>query len=196
MIIHFNHKHAIAGALRGVAALLLLLLGLGCAREAPTASREAARAPAVAEPMLHGARWIGPAAGDGGAPDPAADAGLVHEFESPPGWGIESARLAIAARGAYVVYVNGVRAGEGSGEDVRLFNVRRELHWGRNVIAVAVAPAARENRPLAIIARLNIEYDEGIPATIVTGEEWRAMESPADGWTEPAFRFDAWPAAR
>jgi alpha-L-rhamnosidase len=148
---------------------------------------------------------------------------LRREFELRGG--IQSARLYITALGVYEAELNGRIVGDHvlapgwTVYDERLryqtFDVTEMLHEGQNAIGAILGDGwfrgrlgfggGRSNiygEQLALLAQLEVQYDDGSSELIVTDENWRAaigpilMNSIYDGETYDArLKHDGWTAA-
>lgn len=145
---------------------------------------------------------------------------------------IARARLYVTALGVYEVYLNGKIAGEHvlppgwTSYHHRLcyqtFNVTEMLHTERNTIGVILGDGWYRGRlgfgggrrniygdRLALLAQLEITYDDGTMEVVVTDENWHATTGPIlssdlydgetydarlelEGWSEPGYDDRGW----
>ena len=185
------------------------------------------------QPADWSAHFISPAwKEDVSHPNPAPY--LRREFELPPG--VKSARLYITCLGLYEAQINGSIVGDQvlapgwTVYDRRLryqtFDVTGMLHKGRNAIGAVLSDGwyrgligfggGRRNiwgEHLALLAQLEIWYEDGSSERIVTDETWRAATGPIllsgiyegetydarleqSGWSSPGFDDAQWKTAR
>lgn len=155
---------------------------------------------------------------------------LRHSFDL--GSGIRSARLYISALGVYEAYLNGQRVGDhvlAPGWTVynarlryQTFDVTDLVEEGPNALGAILGEGWYRGRlgfgggrrniygeQAALIAQLEVEYEDGLTERIITDESWRATTGPIvassiyDGesydarlelgdWSEADFDDDAW----
>jgi len=124
---------------------------------------------------------------------------LRREFDVRPG--IRQARLYITALGVYEAQLNGATVGDHvlapgwTSYNHRLryqtFDVTESLHTGRNAIGVTLGDGWYRGRlgygggqrniygnRLALLAQLEIDYEDGATERVVTDETWRAATGP------------------
>ncbi len=102
-----------------------------------------------------------------------------------------TAELLITGDDGYRAYMNGRELGEGGWEWPKRFDVAKDVHPGRNVLAARVGNAVA---PAGLIVRLEITLADGRKLRLVsnTSEAWRSSDTEAAGWQEPGFGDAAW----
>lgn len=132
--------------------------------------------------------------------EPARDAPVATRFfrrrvTLPAAREIKSARLRIAADNKAAIFINGEEVGrsEDSWTKFDVFDVRRILHPGENVLAVSVANTFSA---AGLAARLEIEFDSGPPLTIVTDKSWTTTDKEVPGWQAAQFEEAGWLPAK
>jgi alpha-L-rhamnosidase len=173
------------------------------------------------------ARWIGRLAPET-SPDSPPATYLHREF--PATRPVRRARVYASAKGLYELFLNGVRVGEDYFRpgwtdyrdrfQVQTYDVGPLLREGRNAIGVVlgdgwyaghVADRGRENwgRSTRALVQLELEYDDGTQARVVSDASWKAGEGPIRssdllmgeiydarreiaGWAEPGFDATGW----
>lgn len=147
---------------------------------------------------LAGAGWIWGDGGGAGGNAPAGDRFFRTDFELPAGVDIISAQIQMSADDYFVLSVNGSQAlsSPTTGEawrTLRIADVSRELHSGRNVLAARVTNAGQGFAGL--LGKLRIELSDGEIVEINTDDSWRSTATPDAGWEQPEFDDSAWPVA-
>ena len=162
------------------------------------------------------------------APGPSPHLRRDFEITKP----IATARLYVTALGLYEVELNGARVGDHvlapgwSTYNHRLryetFDVAAQLHTGRNAIGAVLADGWYRGRigfaggrrsiygdTLALLAQLEVTFDDGSTMTVATDDSWRAAHGPTlmsgiyegesydarrelDGWSTGGYDDTAW----
>jgi alpha-L-rhamnosidase len=194
-------------------------------------------APVTAGDSLEQAPWSAAAATDGlGVPgaNPRANDTLLLRREFPVRAGLRRAIVNVSGLGHYEMTVNGRRVGESlltpgwtDYDRVALYDTHdltSRLRPGRNAIGLLLGGGlynvqggryhkfVSAFRPLAAIAQVRLEYEDGTVDTVGTDGEWRVAPGPIvfsnvyggededarltpRGWDEPGFDQGAWSAA-
>jgi hypothetical protein len=194
-------------------------------------------APVTASDSLEQASWSRAAATDGlGVPgaNSRANGTLLLRREFLARAGLRRALVNVSGLGHYEMTANGQRVGEGlltpgwtDYERVALYDthdVTSRLRPGRNAIGLLLGGGlynVQEGRyhklvsafrPLAAIAQVRLEYEDGTVDRVGTDGEWRVAPGPIvfsnvyggededarlapRGWDEPGFDQGAWSAA-
>lgn len=104
----------------------------------------------------------------------------------------DSAEVSIACDNSYVLYVNGLRVGEGSDWTfMQTYDLRRLLHKGRNLLAVE---GRNLDGPAGMLAELTLKMP-GSTRTVSTDSEWRVATERTEGWTKPELDEQGWDRA-
>jgi len=144
-----------------------------------------------------GAQWIWFPEGNPAESAPVATRYFRSGFELPANEPLRAAVIEITADDQFDLFVNGQKAGMGSGwgspETIAIGSL---LKPGHNILAVAARNVGSHPNPAGLLAKLKIEFARGSSRVLVTGENWRAATNVPAGWQEPAFDDTAWPAAR
>jgi alpha-L-rhamnosidase len=173
------------------------------------------------------ARWIGRPAPET-SPDSPPATYLRREFDVARA--VRRARVYASARGLYEVFLNGRRVGEDYFRpgwtdyrdrfQVQTYDVGSLLRQGRNAVGVVladgwyaghVAAKGREiwGRATRALVQIELEYDDGTRARVVSDASWRAGEGPirasdllmgetydarreVAGWAEAGFDDAGW----
>ncbi|NLU73643.1 family 78 glycoside hydrolase catalytic domain [Streptomyces sp. HNM0575] len=147
-----------------------------------------------------------------------------------PSRGVAAARLHITALGLYEAHLNGTRVGEdrltpgwtdyGKRVAYRTYDVTGSLRHGANALAVTLAPGwyagnigwfgqHQYGEHPALLAQLEVSYEDGSTARVTTDADWRASAGPlvtADllmgeeydaraetpGWQDPGYDDARW----
>jgi hypothetical protein len=106
---------------------------------------------------------------------------------------LKKAYCAIAADNFCDLSVNGAPIGRASGfHHAELFEVTKHLERGSNTLAIAAHNAGEEANPAGVLGLVHVEFEEGEPLLVVTGENWRVSDEPAPGWEAPGFDDADW----
>jgi putative heme-binding domain-containing protein len=149
----------------------------------------------VAQPSA-GAQWIW---FDEAQPAQDAPAGTryfrrVFKIDRPFQNPVDEGTLDVTAADSFVVWVNGVKAGEGA--DWRRnhrFDVTRLLVHGDNVIAVQ---ASNAKGPAGLIVRLAYVPNGLSRLALVSDGDWKASRTAAPGWEQAKFDDRGWSRVR
>lgn len=113
------------------------------------------------------------------------------EITMPDDRKIRRARIVITADDKYELFVNGESVG--SGDDwskPKMYDLTKLLHPGANCLAVA---AVNVKKPSAgLVAKLEIEFDQGEPFACSTDLTWKASKTSAPSWTKTGFDDSQW----
>ncbi|MGL4552087.1 MAG: hypothetical protein ACRC33_12980, partial [Gemmataceae bacterium] len=150
-----------------------------------------ARAQKPADPQ-----WVWSAEGNPRASAPAEARYFRRAFtiNRPVPNPVDSATLEITADDRFVLWVNGVRVGEGdSWETVQKFDVRKHLVHGKNALAVE---ARNDGAAAGLVVKLVYTPNGGSAEVLVSDAAWKVAKSPADGWQQAGFDDAKWAKAR
>jgi len=144
-----------------------------------------------------GANWIWFPEGNPADRAPVATRYFRHVFELPVNQVISAATIEITADDQFNLFVNGQEAGKGDGwGSPRTIAVGAFLKPGKNVLAAEARNVGNEPNPAGLIARLKVEFAQGTPLTLITGENWKAAMNAEAGWNTLAFDDTAWVDAK
>jgi hypothetical protein len=113
----------------------------------------------------------------------------------PTNTALTCAHLVINADDTCTPIINGKRLGQKDGgwPTFDTFEVTRQLHPGRNVLAVEAYNSASS---AGVIGWVVIRTGKTRQVLTVTDGTWKASNKPAAGWDQPGFNDAAWPAAQ
>jgi len=153
------------------------------------------RDPGSAYQALVGARWIWDT-DNAQTSAPAGERFFRETFNVPGDRKITRAICIIGGDNAADAVLNGEKIVAGSGTTLpAVAGVTSLVHAGDNTIAVRVVHA-RAGRPAGLIGAVRIEFAAGEPLLVQTGNHWRAIVKPEDGWQNPGFLDAAWQPAK
>jgi alpha-L-rhamnosidase len=110
---------------------------------------------------------------------------------------ITKATLRIAADDKCMIYLNGRELGGRNGHtSAKEMDLTHRFTPGENILAVSATNDGEAPNPAALIAWLQVEFDEGEPLVVATDESWRSSNEEAAGWIEAEFDDSAWVAAK
>ncbi len=115
-----------------------------------------------------------------------------------PSKGIRKAELAIIADDRFVVYINGEKVGESEAlvdawKNPQVFQVKRYLKKGKNILAIMVENLSRG--PAGLLCRLRVEMEDGDVIDICSDESWKTSDRENEGWLEIPFDDSEWDKA-
>ena len=160
------------------------------------------------------AKWIGL---DGGAnPDYLTDAQWIWSAEDsssgnqseryfrrkiviPSDREVGSARLIIATRSAFSIYINGEQIRKGAKTiftPASEIDVEKYLHSGTNTIAISAMCAENKDEQSGLICALSADLDSGDPMVVRSNAGWKASAQKSDGWEKPDFDDSGWMDAK
>jgi alpha-L-rhamnosidase len=144
-----------------------------------------------------GAQWVWFPEGNPAQSAPVATRYFRRVFELPANETLQSAIMEVTADDQFDLFVNGQKAGAGSGwGSPQTIAIGSLLKPGSNVLAVEARNVGSNPNPAGLLARLEIEFTSGSSWTLVTGDNWKAATNVPSGWREIAFDDTAWPAAQ
>jgi hypothetical protein len=151
------------------------------------------------ETPLAGCPWVWHA-GDPGAV-PSCKRYFRGAVEIPNDPAINKASIRLTADNDFVLYVNGKKAGGGSGgyEDwrrARTIDLKPHLNSGRNTLAIEATNFGDEPNPAGLIGAYEIILDEGTEITGCIDKSWKSSDSESASWKTPDFDDDAWSPAK
>ncbi|WP_157180826.1 family 78 glycoside hydrolase catalytic domain [Actinopolymorpha alba] len=134
--------------------------------------------------------WLPSVDGDSAAGDGAY---FRVRFSVPDDRRVARARLVADAGTAEVrAYVNGASVTtDGVSESATLL-----VRPGDNILAVAVRATEPGAEAAALVARLDVEFDDGPSVTVVSDGTWRCRDVDEAGWEGPEYADASWPLAR
>jgi len=146
---------------------------------------------------LKDTNWIWFEEGKRGLAVPPGDRYFRRTFVLPEGRSIAKAVLFLTADNSFTLFVNGKRRGRGSGfNQLFRFDLRDQLHAGRNVLALAVTNAGATANPAGLIGILKVTFENGAPLVLVTDGEWKSAKTASGKWTEPDYDDSSWTRVR
>lgn len=148
--------------------------------------------------LLQGARWIWNTA-EPQPPAPGAPPIAAYFRETitvPTGRKIARAICIAGGAGNADLYLNGdpvyTRTAEGMPP---ILDITGRLQGGENLLAIR-GVRARGDRPAGIIAAVMVEFADGEPLIVASGNHWRATAKVEEGWQKPGYLDTTWqPAA-
>jgi hypothetical protein len=109
---------------------------------------------------------------------------------------IESARVLMSADNSFELWINGWRAGRGDNFHLAgVFEVKRMLRPGANVLAVTAENGGEAPNPAGLIGALGIKFRDGHTLTVPTDSTWRSALTNRGTWTTSASPEGDWIAA-
>ncbi|MGO8931240.1 MAG: glycosyl hydrolase [Limisphaerales bacterium] len=148
------------------------------------------------EKPLEQAKWIWCNEGNPAVSAPVGKRYFHRTFRLEGTESIESARVLMSADNSFELWVNGWRAGRG--DDFHLagvFEVKRMLQPGTNVLAVAAENGGDTPNPAGLIGALAIRFRDGHTLTVPTDKSWYSARTTLGEWTTSAFPEGDWSAA-
>ncbi|RCG32873.1 rhamnosidase [Sphaerisporangium album] len=148
-------------------------------------------------PSLSGASWIWYPEGDPASSAPQATRYFRRSF-TPPAGTVTRATLTVTGDDTADVWVNGTQVhssprGVDSWKSAAVVDVTARLRAGSNTVAIAAQNTTVS--PAGVIAALEVDVAGAGRTRIVTDAAWKAAQTVASGWQDPAFNDSAWPAA-
>jgi alpha-L-rhamnosidase len=109
---------------------------------------------------------------------------------------IKSARILLTGDNEAKGFLNGRDiGGRNNPHVVRDQDITYRLQPGTNVIAILGKNKGVEPKPAGVIARLEVEFQNGDTLVIPTDEQWKASDQETNGWNEIGFDDSNWVAA-
>ena len=116
-------------------------------------------------------------------------------FVLPPGE-IKRARILLTGDNEVHGYINGRDiGGRNNPHVVRDQDITYRLEPGTNLIALLGINKGNTPKPAGVIARLEIEFQNGDRLAVPTDEQWKAADTLTNGWNEIDFDDSGWVAA-
>jgi alpha-L-rhamnosidase len=144
-----------------------------------------------------GSQWIWFPEGNPAESAPVCTRYFRRVFELPTNDPVSAAIIEITADDQFDLFVNGQKAGTGSGwGSPKTIAVGSLLKPGKNILAVEARNVGNNPNPAGLLAKLKIEFARGTSWTLGTGEYWKAATNVPSGWRELAFDDTAWSAAK
>ncbi len=144
---------------------------------------------------LTNASWIWFPAGDPAKSAPPGSNYFRRVFVLPDRE-IKRARLELTGDNEAKGYVNGRDiGGRNNPHIVRDQDITDRLEPGTNVIALLGKNKGDQPKPAGVIARLEVEFQNGDTLVIPTDEQWKASDRESNGWNELGFDDSSWVAA-
>ena len=111
---------------------------------------------------------------------------------------VESASCAITADNAFVLFVNGKKAGSGNDwQRMYFFDLKAHLRAGRNVLAVeGINWRAGPANPAALFVGLGVSSSGAKTIRIHSDTQWKSSAVETRGWREAGFDDSRWQDAR
>jgi len=144
-----------------------------------------------------GAQWIWFPEGNPADRAPVCTRYFRRVFELPANEAVSAATIEITADDQFDLFVNGQAAGQGDywGSPKNLA-IGGLLKPGKNVLAVEARNVGNNPNPAGVLAKLKIEFAQGTPLTLTTGEGWKSATKAEANWTALAFDDAGWPNAK
>jgi alpha-L-rhamnosidase len=154
------------------------------------------RDPGGAYQALVGAHWIWDSANAQTAA-PEGERFFRETFSIPGGRKIARAICIVGGDNAADAVFNGEKIAVRSGIALpAVADVTPLVHAGENTIAVRVVVHSGAGRPAGLIGAVRVEFTQGEPLLVQTGNHWRTIVKPEDGWWNPGFPDAAWQPAK
>lgn len=152
---------------------------------------------------FEGCHWIWFPEGNPAQDAPAAKRYFRRDFILPEGKTIRSAQLRISADDRFTAKLNGKSIGSSQNGDESWRNARQFddlaglLKPGKNSLAIEAEnlPAKGAN-PAGLVARLEIQLNNGPAIDLVTDRDWKTARSDAPGWDTDDFDDSGWASAK
>jgi len=118
-------------------------------------------------------------------------------FDIPGKGPVKSARCAITADNAFVLFINGKKVGTGGDwQRIYTFDVKANLRPGKNVLAVeGINWRGGGENPAALFVGLRVSSG-GKAIRIHSDTQWKSSAAEAKGWKEAGFDDSKWASAR
>ena len=144
-----------------------------------------------------GAQWIWFPEGNPAESAPVCTRYFRRVFELPANQEVSAAIIEITADDQFDMYVNGRTAGNGNGwGSPKAIDLAAFLKPGKNIFAVEARNVGNNPNPAGVLGKLKIEFAQGTPMTLTTGEGWKSATNAEAGWTALAFDDSAWTNAK
>ena len=118
-------------------------------------------------------------------------------FELPAGRAIRSARLLVTGDDRFTAWLNDAELGSGHNHKTAFeYNVKAQLHPGKNVLAVLVKNEGEKPTPAGLVGLLRVQFEQGEPFSLVTDETWQSSAEEFPGWNSLNYDDSTWLAAR
>jgi hypothetical protein len=147
---------------------------------------------------LQKAKWIWLREGNPAAAAPVGERYFRRTIDIEPGRTVRSARAVMTADNAFVLGVNGRRAGSGDNfTSAPVIDIARLLRPGKNYLTVVAQNGGEAPNPAGLIGSIHIQFADGRTMEINTDGQWQAAATvaeatwgtdDADGWT-PAMEL-------
>ena len=135
-----------------------------------------------------------------GKPATSAPVGIRYfrrTVDLPTDRAITRALCQVTADNAFELFVNGVKAGQGSDfAKVDAIEITKLLKGGANCLAVMATNAGKEPNPAGLITHVRVEFAQGDALVITSDGRWKTAPQEQDGWVKTAFDDAAWPPAQ
>ena len=135
-----------------------------------------------------------------GEPEKSAPPATIYfrrTFVLPANHEIRRARILVTGDNLAKAYINGRDVG---GRDnphyVRDQDITFRLHPGTNLVAILGLNRGDVPKPAGVIARLEVEFENGDTFVLPTGEQWKVADREMPGWNELDFDDSNWVAAK
>ncbi len=163
----------------------------------------AAENPAAEAPLdFSGASWIWTASDATPPTAPPEPRWFRKAFTIPAGKTISSATLIATADDGFEAYLDGAPLVSSPAVKDAWKTAQRvddlPLAAGDHVLAFRTRNSPETtgaNSPAGLLARLQIEYEDGGTTTLDSDASWRGSATAADGWEQPGFDDAGWGAA-
>ena len=140
--------------------------------------------------------WIWFPAGDPAAAAPPGTIYFRRTFVLPDAE-IKRARLLLTGDNEVHGFINGHDVGgRNNPHAVRDQDITYRLTPGTNVVAIEGINKGATPKPAGVVARLEVEFENGETLVVPTDEQWQASDKELNGWNEIGFDDSSWPAAK
>ena len=146
---------------------------------------------------LAGARWIWFPEGNPADSAPVGTRYFRRVFDLPANQVIRAATIGITADDQFHLFVNGQEAGSGEHWTTpEKFAIGALLKPGKNILAVEARNVGNNPNPAGLLAKLEVEFTQGILTAVTTDENWKSAKNAESGWNALTFDDTAWVNAK
>jgi len=147
--------------------------------------------------ILKNSSWIWYPEGNPAARAPASKRYFKRVVEVDGNRPLASARAALTADNAFVLWVNGKRVADGDNfNNVVKASIGALLRPGANTIAIEATNLGNSPNPAGLIAAFELAYADGRLRHVPTDSTWQASVSPPAGWPDASATSSEWKKAR
>jgi alpha-L-rhamnosidase len=118
-----------------------------------------------------------------------------RDFAIPAGRRVRSAVCAVTADNEQQLYLNGEKIAESwDWRHAVLIDVTERIRSGTNVLGVRARNV--NEGPAGMLCQLRIEFEDGEPLLLVSGEDWQSAKKAGQGWSGRGYSALGWKSAR